>query len=200
MAVVGDIIRSVITYSSPGASEQQNVFYHLVDVAGIGNPALLTEMANWATVDWGALWAQIASQDSTMVDIAVDLMNPDGTVQVNVGVETIGLVGGVTDTPTSAAVSAYLLAQTALPKSRGSKYVPAIAESEINQGVFTLTAVVIMLSMSVIYVAPVTTAVGAILRAGVLTRLTQIFNEFLLEASVTDVPAYQRRRKPNVGS
>lgn len=200
MADVGDIVRTVLTYSSPGASEQQNVFWHVIDEEGIGNPALLGEIADWAENIWGAIWAEIGSQDSTLVDCSVDLMNPDGTVKVNVGVAVIGLEGDETDTPTSAAVSAYLLAQTALPKSRGSKYVPAIAESQINQGIFTLSAIVVMLSLAAVYVAPVTTVVGAVLRAGVLTRGTQVFNEFLFEASTTDVPAYQRRRKPNVGS
>ena len=200
MADVGDIVRAVVTYQSPGASIQQNVFWWIIEEMGIGNPALLAEISDWVSVDWGLLWAEVASDQVNLVDVSVDLMNPDGTVKVNVGIDVINLPGDGASTVLPAATSGYLLAQTALPKSRGSKYIPGMDENSLDEGVFTLIAVVLLLSMAVIYVAPVTTTVGAVLRAGVLTRLTQEFNEFLLEASTTDVPAYQRRRKPGVGS
>ena len=200
MADVGDIVRAVIGYSSLGASEQQNVFWWEIEEMGIGNPALLTEIADWAENLWGVTWAELASDTSTLVDVSVDLMNPDGTVKVNVGVSVINLAGDGASAVTPAATSGYLLAQTALPKSRGSKYVPGIDENSINDGVFSLGAVIILLALAAVYITPVTTVVGAVLRAGVLTRLTEEFNEFLVEASTTDVPAYQRRRKPGVGS
>lgn len=200
MADVGDIIRTVVSYSSPGASEQQNVFWWVIEDEGIGNPALLAEIADWAENIWGIVWAEVASDLVTLIDVSVDIMNPDGTVRVNVGVEVINLPGDGASTVLAAATSGYLLAQTALPKSRGSKYVPGMSENSLDDGVWTLATVIVLLVLAGIYVTPITTVPGAILRAGVLTRLTAVFNEFLVEASTTDVPAYQRRRKPNVGS
>lgn len=200
MADIGDIVRSVITYSTPGASEQQNVFWHIIEEMGIGNPALLVEIAKWVEESWGPIWAELAASSSQLVDVSVDIMNPDGTVKVNVGITLIGLDGDQASNATSAAVSGYLLAQTNLPKSRGSKYMPGVSEGAIDDGEFSLGSVIIMLAAAIIYVTPVTTVVGAVLKAGVLTRLTGTFNEFLFEASTTNVPAYQRRRKPNVGS
>ena len=200
MADVGDIIRCALTYASPGASDQKNVFWYEVQDMGIGNPAMLQELADFFTNVWHPTWENIAADTSQMVDISVDIMNPDGTVKVNVGVEPLGLLGDEATGVLPPADSGYLLAQTALPKSRGSKYVPGIAEGSIADGEFTNTALAFLLVMALEYILPVTTGVGAVLFPGILSRAAQVFVEFLPESSSTDIVGYQRRRKPNVGS
>jgi len=200
MADEGDIIRTVLKYSSSGASEQLNVFWWIIEDNGIGNPALLTEVETWVNDVWAPAWMNVAAGSTDLVDVSVDIMNPDGTVKVNVGVADINLAGGGPAFVTSAAISGYLLAQTDNPKSRGSKYIPGIAEAEIDDGLFGATAVIELLILTAIYVSPITTGVGAILVPGLLSRATMIFRNFLVQGSTTDVPAYQRRRKPNVGS
>lgn len=200
MADIGDIVRSVVSYSSEGASEQQNVFYHEIRDMGIGNPALLNEIADWVAMEWAPLWQPIASGDSEIVSVSCDLMNPDGTVKVNIGIDPILVSGSGPSAVTAAAVSGYLLAQTALPKTRGSKYVPGIDEVAITEGVFNSAAVADLILLAALYISPISTAIGANLFAGVLSRTLLNFVEFITEVTTTDVPAYQRRRKPNVGS
>jgi len=200
MADVGDIVRAALRYSSLAASDQLNVFWYEVQDEGIGNPAMLQEIADFFTDDWGPVWAELASDTSQIVDVSVDIMNPDGTVKVNVGIEPIGLFGDEMTGVTPAANSGYLLAQTALPKSRGSKYVPGISEGSITDGDFSSGALVLLLALTALYILPLPTAVGATLQTGILSRGAQLFVEFLVEGSTTDVVAYQRRRKPNVGS
>ena len=200
MADEGDIIRAALRYSSLGASEQLNVFWYEVRGVGIGNPAMLQELATFFTDIWAPTWALIASDASQIVDLSVDIMNPDGTVKVNVGIEPIGVFGDAMQGVTPAANAGYLLAQTALPKSRGSKYIPGISEDAITDGTFSGGAVINLLALAALYLLPVETAVGAILQTGILSRPLAAFVEFIVEASTTDVPAYQRRRKPGVGS
>lgn len=200
MADVGDIIRAAVRYSSSGASDQLNVFWYLVEDEGIGNPALLNEIATFFTDVWAPIWATIAADTSQLVEVSVDIMNPDGTVKVNVGIEPIGVFGDDMQGVTPAANSGYLLAQTASPKSRGSKYLPGISEDAITDGEFSGVALVVLLSLAALYVLPLDTAIGATLAQGILSRGTATFIKFLMEASTTDVVAYQRRRKPNVGS
>lgn len=200
MADVGDVVRTVMRYSSPGASEQLNVFYHEVRDNGIGNPALLNRMAEWATDDWGPLWQSLAANSSTIVDVSCDLMNLDGSVKVNIGIDPVGLAGSGPPGVSAAAVAGYLLAQTALPKSRGSKYVPGIDQVAIDEGLFTPAALIDLILLAAVYISPISTVPGATLFAGILSRPLIDFVEFLTEVSSTDVPAYQRRRKPTVGS
>ena len=200
MADVGDIVRCAVTYSSLAASDQKNIFWYEVQDEGIGNPAMLQELADFFLNTWAPVWAEIAADTSQLVDISVDIMNPDGTVKVNVGIEPIGVFGDAMEGVTPAANAGYLLAQTALPKSRGSKYLPGITEGAITDGDFSGGSLVILLSLVALYLLPVDTAVGAVLKAGILSRAEQIFVEFLPEGSTTDVISYQRRRKPNVGS
>jgi hypothetical protein len=200
MADIGSIVRGVISYSSPGASDQQNVLWWVLEDIGMGNPALLAAIAEWVTDLWAPAWALLAADTSTLLEVAVDLMNEDGTVRVNVGVEPIGIVGNGSDEITSAAVSGYLLAQTDVPNSRGSKYVPGIDESKISAGLFSGLATIDLLLLASLYVTGIPTDLGGLLAPGILSRAVQIFRKFLVSATVTDVPAYQRRRKPNVGS
>ena len=200
MADVNDIIRATLVYNSPGASEQNNVFYWVLGNAPIDNDDLLDALANWALTVWGPQWAQLAADVSTLVSVLVDIMNADGTVKENVGAELIGLDGDNSFDVTAAAVSGYLLAQTDNPKIRGSKYVPGISETQITNGVFTVSALAELALLLGIYLANIDLAGGGKLFPGVLSRTLLTHVTFNQSGLINDIPAYQRRRKEGVGS
>ena len=200
MADIGDTVRGVVRYVTPGASEQLNIFYWTITEVAIGNPALLDLIEEWVELTWAPAWQPIASGDSEIFDVAVDTLNLDGTVKQNIGSALINIDGSGPAAVTSAAVSGYLLAPTNEPRSRGSKYVPGIDEVAIVQGLFSSAALADLAVLAALYITNIVAPVGSVLLPGVLSIGVQLFREFLDEASTTDVPAYQRRRKPGVGS
>jgi hypothetical protein len=126
-------------------------------------------------------------------------MSTAGLVLRNIGGGIIAVNGDVIEDVTPAAVSGYLMGYTAVPKARGSKYVPGIAETQINEGEFTAPALVKLATLLAIYLADVSLGSGASLEMGVLSKALGAFVSFTGSGLVESLPAYQRRRKQGVG-
>lgn len=200
MAATGEIVRVVIKYAMPNASEMLNVLHYALTAAGIDDDDLLDSMATWCTDVWADSWAELASDDATVVSIGLDIVNTDGTVKRNIGTELIGVTGDDPGTNTSAGVAGYILANTSNPKARGSKYLPGITETALDNGKFSAAAVGDLAAMLVIYLANITIPGGIVLEPGLLSKATAAFIPFVAAGLINDIPAYQRRRKPFVGS
>jgi hypothetical protein len=82
----------------------------------------------------------------------------------------------------------------------GRKYVPFIQESLIGQGILNASPVTTLIGMAIDWLLPIEISFDIALRAGVLSTKTGGFVRLQSPASISDVPGYQRRRKPNVGS
>lgn len=195
----GDIVRTALSYSAPGASEQQNVFFHTLEGGSQPDLDILNSINAWVTNIWHPAWADLCSGEAEIVSFAVDVVNPDGTVARNLGGLPVGLSGGVGGEVTSAAVSGYLLAYTILPKQRGSKYIPGVAEASITNGLFNAEALGDLAVLLALYLGYIDVAAVPLLRPGVLSRTLETFVDFLESGLIEVRPAYQRRRKLGVG-
>lgn len=201
MAESGELVRLVLEYLVPGTSAVMNVFMWLIEEGSPTDEELLDDFANWAENVWGVNWADFATAVAEIDLIDVDILNADGTVARNIGSQLIGLVGGVGGETTVAAAAGYIKADTALPKTRGSKYVPGLGEGSIADGFVSVeTLSDLSLLLANYFDTYVGSESGARYAPGVLSRTLVEFVPFNGSGYVTDVPAYQRRRKPNVGA
>lgn len=194
------ILRLTLFYTAPGASIANSVFNYRLDAAAAEEDDLLDAVTDWINNFWGDLWAEVAPVTATLASFALDQVTVTGTVVANIGVGDIDIVGVSGGEVAPAGVSAYLLAQTALPKQRGSKYVPFISEARIDEGLLDATAVTQLTLLLLSYLASITVIGGGQMKPGVASRGLVEFVAFLAQGLVNDVPAYQRRRKPFVGS
>jgi len=199
MANEGEVIRINVNYTCPGYSDIFNVFWGQL-LTDISDVALLAAIDDWVTTDWGAAWVDFASDDMTLFQFDADVINPDGTVARNIGGNVVNIAGSNAADVEPAGVAAYLLAYTSFPKSRGSKYVPGVPDLEVNDGHLSPAILVELAVLLLRFLSFDSTALAEILVAGVLSRAIEEFREFSGGGLLTDVPAYQRRRKPNVGS
>lgn len=199
MADVGEIIRATAFYTRPFASQIQNVFHwQLVDGAA-DDSDIVDELEDWFTNDWGAAWAQMASGQITLTEVNIQVVATDGEVLRNLGEPQIGVTGVHAETTLAAATSAYILGNTDVPQIRGSKYIPGMSELEINNGAWTNPALVELGLILIEYLTDVNIGVGGRLLAGVLSKKIVDFQSFNNSGAIEQIPAYQRRRKPQVG-
>jgi hypothetical protein len=199
MAIPGEIVRINVKYSMPGASEMLNVFFG--EVAGlIADTALADAIDDWVVGDWGAAWVDFASSDVDLISWEADIVFGNGHVDRNLGGQSVGIAGGDNGDVEPAAVAGYVLAYTDYPKSRGSKYVPGLPDSKVVDGHITAGHLVNLAVLLLRLISFDGTALEDILWSGLLSALNEEFRRFNGGGTLTDVPAYQRRRKPNVGS
>lgn len=200
MGTQGEIIRGVLSYSHPAGSVAQNVFTWELQDEDSTDANILDAIDDWVVNDWGPDWVQTANNDVLLYLLEVDVLNNDGTVKRNIGEEIQAKVGSIAGDVTAAAVSGFIQMSTERAKSFARKYTPGLSETHITDGRLDASAlaVLVLLLADTTMNIPVTTS--GILKAGVLSRVTNLFLETDGGGYATTVPAYQRRRKPGVGS
>ncbi len=199
MAVDGEIIRGTISYVQEFASAIQNVFHW--EVQG-GNPTdedVVDGVEDWVLNDWHDRWQQLTSNQSTLRDIRILVVDSNGGVIRDLGTVDIGLSGLQMEQVVSSAVSAYMIGNTLNPTIRGSKYVPGLAENSVNNGALTNDALADLGILLVQYLFDIDLSPAGFLIAGVLSSKLESFEPFAGIGSIEQIPAYQRRRKPGVG-
>lgn len=198
--VLDEVVRLAVSYSHPNGSTAQNVFYWILKLATATDTEVMTELVRWINSDWGPDWASMGHQDSQIILGEADIVNLDGTVDRNIGQQAFAIAGlGATD-GASPGVAFYMQATTDIAKALGKKYVPYVDESAITDGKLIASALANLVLAFAEYIKPLTPAAGASLKPGVVSRPAGPFREFNGGGLTTDIPAYQRRRKPNVGS
>jgi len=201
MATVGEIVRTTLFHTLQGSSVAEMVFTHEVTAADPTDSALLDVMEAFFSTVWYPDWSDIASAECTLVSGGVQILNGDGTVDRDIGTFLINDVGDVLTDNAAAGVAGFFYAPTTLLKARGRKFVPGIAQARIENGVLNATTLAQLIVLAEDYLEPILEISSfASMIPGVLSRVTEAFVPFLDSVSVTDVPAYQRRRKPGVGS
>lgn len=198
--IAGENLRVVAKYTAPNSSEILNVFYYAYSGAGDTDAAVLAECDTFFTDNWGLRWKNFASNDYRFTEIELDVLADDGTVTRNVGSAAIGLDGTLSVDMVPTGASALLTADTIFPKQRGRKFVPGLNENGVLDSLITPTSLALLVLLTVEYIAAITGTLNGQLTPGVLSRTLVDFVAFGSSGAVTDVPAYQRRRKPNVGS
>jgi len=195
-----EIVRSVFYYSWPGSSEVLNVFFHQYVGTGDDDDDVLSAVATYAGNDWGDLWKTLAPANGSLTHIELDVLETDGTVDRNLGTATINEVGTVASDASAAAVSALLIGNTADATIRGRKFVPGPVESQVVGGIINSATMVILTNLLAQYLDDIIVTGTNVLVPGVLSRKLTDFVPFAGSGQTSDIPAYQRRRKPNVGS
>lgn len=200
MADFGDIIRLAVEYSLPAASQALNVFY--LRILGSASDAdVLDDLEDWVTNDWGSNWQNLGCSLASIIGFASDIVDFEGHVLTNIGSRTLALAGTVVTDPTSAGDAAYMKADTATPKTRGSKYIPGLAEDNVDVGILDATALGEIAVLFANYFLPFVGAASSVgYEPGVPSRTLLTWNPFTGAGSFTDIIAYQRRRKLGVGS
>lgn len=200
MAIVGEIIRATLFYTSSNASVANNVFHWIVGVTTIPDADLLTLVDTWVDNDWGDHWSDTAPNTSTLTDLAVKVMNTDGTVKRDIGFTAPDIDGQDAATTDAVAVSGLIALGTGLPKQVGRKYVPFQTDQNITDGLFTAGSLAELVILLADWAAVLVDGGGGTLSPGLLSRSLEVFVGFSPAGAASSVPAYQRRRKPGVGS
>lgn len=197
---IGEIVRVVISYGAPGASIAQNVFYYENSVTSADEQTTLANVNSHFASNWLDRWSDNADASASAFLLEMDIVNGDGTVDRNIGDADPQISGGITGDILPAAVSGYMQANTERSNSLGRKFVPFLTETAQTDGFWESTVVTALADMLVDWLTPIVVDTTATLIPGVVSRVTQLFLEFLGSGYSTNVPAYQRRRKPTVGS
>ena len=197
---VGGIIRSVISFAAPNASVAQLVFWHQLFTDVAAESDVLDDMSSSFQANFLTNWALMASDLAEAFLFEVDEMNVDGTVKNDLGADEISVFGDVAGELLPAGVAGYLQVDSEQNKAKGKKYVPFMTETQVDDGVWNATTLARLASAMVNYLNPVGITGGGNMLPGVLSRPLVQFYLFTGSGYTTDTPAYQRRRKPNVGS
>ncbi|MCK5318404.1 MAG: hypothetical protein KAJ55_10830 [Anaerolineales bacterium] len=200
MAAIGEIIRCVLSYSHPAGSIMQNVFTWEVQDEAVSDIQILDAIDVWIDDEWVVFWEAFANDDVLLFLNEVDVLNGDGTVLRNIGEELQAHYGVNASEVLPAANSGFIQAVTERAKSLGRKYVPGAPETAVLDGYFTAANLGYLVGMAAAWVTGIDVGTTGLLAPGVLSVVTELFLEFTGSTYATDVPAYQRRRKPNVGS
>lgn len=197
--IAGEIMRGTVRYSSPSASEGQNVFYWELQGSGTDDDVAAEKVEDWLTNAWGPIWSNIAGEEAEIESLQTDVVDPTGLIIRAVEFVLIGLAGQNTFTVSAAAVSAYIALKTITPQVRGSKYIPFVAEETQESGAFDAPTLVAMGQLLLFYFDDLSLLTGDILGTGVISKKLGAFAPFTASADIDAIPAYQRRRKPSVG-
>lgn len=196
---INEVLRVTLEFESPNASTQYNVFTYSMQTQASDESDVVDELEAFFGTTWKGAWALLGSDEVTFVGGQVAVMNLDGTVNRNIGSFLVNALGAVGTQVVSAAESAYMLAYTDLPKTRGSKYIPGMGESSVDSGQLSTAAQGYLAAMLVLYLATINMASGGKLVPGVLSKTLLAYKPFNASGIIESIPAYQRRRKPGVG-
>jgi len=179
MAEAGEILRVVLDYAVPGASQALNVFNYLIEDGNPTDEDVLADFVFFFSNDWADIWVDLAQDTAQMVGLAIDVVDTAGHVLRNIGGETLALSGTVGGEIGVAAASGYLLGYTEFPKSRGSKYIPGLGEGNLLDGVLTTETLGDLALLLIVYLSTVVgDASAARYGPGVVRRVQEEFAPF----------------------
>lgn len=195
----GEIVRGDMFYDIPGASVAMNVFHWVLDGGSISDAALVAAIDTWATTTWGEPWADLANAGCTLLRVELKKVTAFGVVVAGLGTATIAQVGDATNQVMPAAVSGYLQTDLAGTTRKGRKFVPGLDEDNITNGILTAPALGLLVDLLEAWQTRIAVDGSNDLIPCILSLATGTVRITTFDGFVTDVPAYQRRRKPGVG-
>jgi len=198
---VGDILRVVASFVWDDGEINQNVFNAVI--GGSGGPFTDDDIVDDAE-DWlQQMYIEVIS------DMAPEISGSACYVYVYDSVDDdwdeVGTIG-FSFTPTGATdelprgVAALVNAYTSDPDVQGKKYLPAFIEGAVQNGLFSASVLVHMVDLLGVWSAPFSGAVSGASWIPAIWSPTET-NAFAMSESgaASAIPAYQRRRKNNVG-
>ncbi len=200
MAAIGEIIRGTYSFSHPFGSVGQLVFTWELQDSAESDAAVILGLENWFDVNWDPAWDPRTADNVIFFLAEYDVLNGDGTVSRSLGEEIHADPGDLAAEPGPPGAAGFMQANSERTKSYGRKYVPGFTETDIADGRLNGVALGEMVALLAVYLLDVDSGLAGILAPGILSRVTQTFQEFTGTGYASDVMAYQRRRKPGVGS
>lgn len=197
---IGEIIRAVISYNIANGSVAQNVFTFELQDDAVDEEQMLADMLTWFEDTWATDWDGIADVGAVIFLLEVDVLNGDGTVNRNIGDEGMNWPGIQVGDILPAATAGYIQLDSERTGSLGRKFIPGISELLCDEGVWNSTCMATLAFLLLDILEIITVDTTGSLVPGILSRVTSSFQEFTGSGYTVNVPAYQRRRKPNVGS
>ncbi len=86
------------------------------------------------------------------------------------------------------------------PDVQGKKYIPGLCEVGVTNGLFSASTMTVLLALAADWYMPfVGAASGATFTPGIWSVVGTVFKAAVDHIAVSAIPAYQRRRKRNVG-
>lgn len=193
---LNDVIRVTVKSSLPNGSSILNV-YHLKKIGGgdLSESDALVDIINWVEL----LNEQLDDvQVTTLTYDSVDAYNVTQDRPVSSGALTGG--GTLAADPLPPGVAALISTDTGQKRGVGRKYIAGISEALTTGGEFIAGALVDLAGyadlLTEVYNSGTTDADW---QAGIYKKLGAQFHPFI-GWLVSAIPAYQRRRKPGVGS
>lgn len=195
-----ELVRVVISYSAPNASIAQNVFLYQLIGANAQEAALMSDVKDYFEAELLDHWASMASENASAFLIEFDIITLLGLVDRNLGEFDLTVPGDSVSEVASAAVSAYNQVTTERTRSVVKKYWPFIAELLITDGILAAGGIAAMALILLDMLDNIPITGGAELEPGIRSTVDNTWYPIVQAGYVTDVLAYQRRRKPGVGS
>lgn len=197
----GEILRVVASMLWGDGNVNQNV-YNCVVTGGtppFTDADVLDDMEDWLDNMYANLTAQIVTNltGNELIVYKYDAIDDDW--------DEVGSQAW-TWTPTEAgdylprAVAALVRLWTTDPDVQGKKYIPGLSEESIASGLLDAGMVTALLAFAADWYAPfVGGASGATFTPGIWSVVGTVFKLAIDHVATSTIPAYQRRRKRNVG-
>lgn len=195
-----ELIRVVVSYSAPNASIAQNVFLYQLTGANAQEEALMSDVKDYFIAELLDHWASMASENATAFLIEFDILTLFGLVDRNLGEFDLDVPGDSVSEVAAAAVSAYNQVTTERTRSVIKKYWPFIAELLVTDGLLAAGGIAAMALILLDMLDGIPITGGGHLEPGIRSTVDNTWYPIIQAGYVTDVVAYQRRRKPGVGS
>jgi hypothetical protein len=202
MSVVpGDVLRVVAQFLWTDGNVNQNVFNALL--SGAGSPWSDSDIADDAEAWMDNMYLNLTSQTSDELD---------GNEVIVYKYDAIGIdwdevaSQAFTWNPTSTSdqlprgTAPLVRLWTIDPDVQGKKYIPGQTEDGIIDGLYVSSLLIDLLAFAADWYLPFTGAVsGATWNPGVWSVVQAAFKTGVNHIAASAIPAYQRRRKRNVG-
>ena len=196
-----DILRIVASFLWTDGEINQNVFNCLI--SGGGGPYDDQDVADDAE-DWlDNMYANFNTSMSDEIDGNETLVYKYDTVgedwdEVTSNALTFNPVAAVDQLPRGVALLARLW--TTDPDVQGRKFIPGLVETNVTDGLFTGAIITSALAFAADWYLPfVGAATGANFTPGIWSVVQKALLLGVDHIAVSSIPAYQRRRKNNVG-
>jgi hypothetical protein len=197
----GDVLRVVASLLWTDGNVNQNVFNCVL--GGSGSPwddqDILDDSEDWLDNMYGNLTNNLSDYilGNEVVVYKYDTINEDWD---EVGANSWSWIGSASFDELPRGVAGLLRLWTEDPDVQGKKYIPGLTETATTDGLFGSGTIVNLLAFAADWYAPfVGTASGADFTPGVWSVVQSLLIPAVDHIATSTIPAYQRRRKRNVG-
>ena len=197
----GDILRVVASFLWTDGNVNQNVF-NCVPTGG-GSPwddqDVVDDMEEWLDDMYANIFTDMSDDISgnEVIVYKYDALDDDWD---EVGSQAWTLAPSQAAEQLPRGVAALVRLWTSDPDVQGKKYIPALTENAITDGLIVSTIITKLLAFAADWYLPfVGSTSGATFTPGVWSVVGTVFKAAVDHVATSTIPAYQRRRKRGVG-